>query len=623
MSTPLEDYALIGDTHTAALVSRDGSVDWLCLPRFDSGACFAALLGEASHGHWTITAHAPSTGIQRRYRPGTLILETELATESGRVRVIDFMPHRHKHPTMVRIVEGVEGAVAMSMVLRLRLDYGWVVPWVRRTSSGLHAVAGPDGLCLQTPVPVRGQDMQTVADFSVEAGQRLSFVLVWHPSATDPPEPVDADEALASCTAEWRRWAARGTYVGPYADAVRRSLLTLKALTYEPSGAIVAAPTTSLPEHLGGERNWDYRYTWLRDATFTLLALLTNGYLDEAEKWRAWLLRAAAGDPVQLQIMYGIDGERRLPELTLDWLPGYEESRPVRVGNGAAGQFQLDVYGEVLDALHTARHAGLAPDDDTWALQLQLLGFLEHHWQAPDEGLWEIRGQRRHFTYSKAMAWAAFDRAACAAGLWGLPGPAEHWRALADRIHDDVCRNGYDPDRNTFVQSYGSTALDASLLLLPLIGFLPATDPRIIGTVAAIEADLTVDGLVQRYLTDPETDPETDPDPETDIDGGSAPATTGDGLPPGEGTFLLCSFWLVDNLALQGRLGDATALFEQLLDLRNDVGLLSEEYDPSTGRLLGNLPQAFSHIGLVNSACRLAAASQPAFLVPPRDGHRP
>ncbi|MBI1375987.1 MAG: glycoside hydrolase family 15 protein [Frankiales bacterium] len=585
MSRPIEDYAMIGDTHTAALVSRDGSIDWLCLPRFDSGACFASLVGDDSHGHWTMRPTAAPTRTTRQYRNATLVLETEFTTATGRVRLIDFMPHRHAHPTLVRIVEGVEGSVQMSMELRLRLDYGWVVPCVRRVPGGIHAIAGPDALCLHTPIPLEGRDMQTFADFTVEAGQRVPFALAWHPSTDEPPGPVDAEAELASREQRWKAWSSRCTYTGPYEAAVRRSLITLKALTFDPTGAIVAAPTTSLPEHLGGERNWDYRYSWLRDATFTLLALLSNGYIDEARDWRAWLLRATAGDPAQLQIMYGIGGERRLPELVLDWMPGYEGSTPVRVGNGAAGQFQLDVYGEVLDALHAARLAGMVPDDEAWQLQVALLQFLEQHWQDPDDGLWEARGARRHHTYSKAMAWVAFDRAAHAVERWQLPGPAEHWRSVAALIHRDVCEHGYDADRNTFVQSYGSTALDASLLLLPLVGFLAADDPRMVGTVAAIENDLTVDGLVQRYRTDDET---------------------ADGLPPGEGTFLLCSFWLVDNLSLQGQHDRARALFERLLGLANDVGLLSEEYDTATGRMLGNYPQAFSHVGLINSACRLA-----------------
>lgn len=591
MSYPIEDYALIGDTHTAALVSRDGSIDWLCLPRFDSGACFAALLGDESHGHWTLRPSQAVGSTTRRYRENTLVLETEFTTATGRVRLVDCMPHRHKHPTVLRFVEGIEGVVDMEMTLRLRFDYGWVVPWVRRIEGGISAIAGPDGLCVQTPVALRGENMHTVAEFTVRAGERVPFLLAWHRSADPVPDHIDADEALIRCEQEWREWSGRCRYHGPWREAVIRSLITLKALTYEPSGAIIAAATTSLPEQIGGPRNWDYRYSWLRDATFSLYALTSNGYLEEAMAWRDWLLRAAAGDPSQLQILYGIDGERRLTEVELEWLPGYEGSKPVRIGNQAATQFQLDVYGEVLDAMHQARRLGLTPDENAWALQQRLAEYVEQHWQEPDEGIWEVRGGRQHFTYSKVMAWVALDRAARTVEGAGLPGDAQRWRRIADEIHADVCANGYDPELGSFVQSYGSKALDASLLLLCLVGFLPPDDERIVGTRRAIERELSTDGLVRRYRTD---------------------QGSGDGLPGDEATFLICSFWLVDNLALQGEHDRAQELFERLLSLRNDVGLLAEEYDPLTRRMMGNFPQAFSHVGLINAAHSLSHPQGPA-----------
>jgi len=590
MTVCIEDYALIGDTHTAALVGKDGSVDWLCLPRFDSGAVFAALLGDTSHGSWCLAPASPAQA-QRRYVDDTLVLETTFQTETGRVRVIDFMPHRHQHPTLVRIVEGVAGTVDMRLRLRLRFDYGWVVPWVNRTNRGLRAVAGPDAVALQSPVSLTGRDMGTEADFTVRAGDRVPFVLGWHRSADPPPPELDADEALRECLRTWRDWAARCTYEGPWRTEVLRSLITLKALTYDPSGAVVAAATTSLPEQLGGSRNWDYRYSWLRDATFTLMALMSSGYLDEARDWRSWLLRAAAGDPAQLQIMYGLDGERRLSEEELDWLPGFGGSSPVRVGNGAARQFQLDVYGEVMDAFHQARCAGLAVDDDAWELQRVLTAYLEGTWHLPDEGLWEVRSGRQQFTHSKVMAWVAFDRAAAAVQHRGLPGDAGRWRAQADAVHAQVCDQAFDRHKGAFTQAYGSTALDASALLIPLVGFLPPDDPRVSGTVDAIQRELCLDGLVLRYRTD---------------------RHDADGLSGGEGAFLLCSFWLVDNLALRGDRDQACELFERLLGLRNDVGLLAEEYDPIGRRQLGNFPQAFSHVGLVNSAFALADPNGPA-----------
>jgi GH15 family glucan-1,4-alpha-glucosidase len=584
MASPIEDYALIGDTRTAGLVSREGSIDWLCLPRFDSGACFAALLGNARHGRWYL--HPAGDGVRdtrRRYRPGTLVLETELTTDSGVARVVDCMPPDEDIPNVVRMVEGVEGEVAMHMELVVRFDYGWVIPWVRKIEGVLHAVGGPDALTLRTPVKHHGHDHTTVADFTVRAGERVPFVLTWHPSHTPIPEGVDAAAAIAGAEVWWREWSERCSYRGPWRDAVVRSLITLKALTYSPTGGLVAAATTSLPEHFGGVRNWDYRYTWLRDATFTLYALLLGGFPDEAAAWREWLLRAVAGAPDDLQMIYGVAGERRMPEMTLDWLPGYAGSAPVRVGNAAVNQYQLDVYGEVIDALHQARRAGIPPDPFAWHVERKLLDFLESRWREPDEGLWEVRGPRQHFTHSKVMAWVAFDRAVKAVESFGGDGPVERWRAIRREIHAEVCAKGFHPERRAFTQAYGSTALDAALLMLPLVGFVRPDDPRMVATVEAIERDLVHEGFVRRYHTD----------------------VTEDGLPPGEGVFLLCSFWLADNYALMGRERDARTLFERLLALQNDVGLLSEQYDPVARRFLGNFPQAFSHVGLVNTAFNL------------------
>ncbi len=575
----IEDYALIGDGHTAALVTADGAIEWLCLPRFDSGACFASMLGTEENGHWTLAPDATVQRVERRYRRGTLVLETDMTTDSGSVRIIDFMPHRHGNPTLIRIVEGLSGVVSMRMVLKLRLDYGRAVPWVRRTPDGLRAVAGPDAIVVHTPVALHGANMHTEAVFDVSAGERIPFTLTWHHANDAEPSACDADDQLARTETDWLQWSERTVELGRWGDSVLHSLVTLKALIYEPSGAIIAAPTSSLPEQLGGARNWDYRYSWLRDASFTLQALTASGCLAEATAWRGWLLRAIAGDPAQLQIMYGVDGERRLPEQELDWLSGFHDSRPVRIGNGAAEQFQLDVYGEVMDALHHARTMGMKPDDDAWALQLVLVDFVEQHWREPDEGIWEVRGPRQHFTHSKVMAWVAFDRAARGVEEHGLPGDAARFRRLADEVHRDVCTKGLHAGRGTFVQSYGSSQLDASLLLLALVGFLPAHDPRIVATVDAIERDLTVDGLVLRYRTD-----------------GT------DGLEGDEGAFLLCSFWLVQALAAQGETARATELFERVVALCNDVGLLSEEYDAEAQRMLGNFPQAFSHIGLINAA---------------------
>jgi GH15 family glucan-1,4-alpha-glucosidase len=590
MALPIEDYALIGDTHAAGLVGRDGSMDWLCLPRFDSGACFAALLGDERHGRWLLAPAGPARS-RRRYRDRTLVLETEFDTPEGTVRVVDCMPPRGEAPDVLRLVEGVRGRVPMRMELVVRFDYGSIVPWVQRRDDALWMIAGPEAVWLRSDVPVHGEDLHTVADFSVAAGEHVAFGLNWRPSIDPPPERVDAHEAVARTEAWWRRWSEHCTYRGEWRDLVVRSLITLKALTYAPTGGIVAAPTTSLPEKLGGVRNWDYRYCWLRDATLTLATLLNAGYEGEARAWREWLLRAVAGDPAKLQIMYGPAGERRLPEFVAEWLPGYQGASPVRIGNAAVDQFQLDVYGEVLEALHLAREVGIPSTGNSWDLQRGLLDYLESNWQRPDEGIWEVRGPRRHFTYSKIMAWAAVDRAIKGVELHGLDGPAERWRALRAEIHDEVCREGYDAERRTFTQAYDSRSLDASLLLIPKVGFLPGDDERVRGTVEAIERELCPDGFVLRYDT-------------------SDPATA-DGLPPGEGAFLACSFWLVDALVRLGRREEARERFERLIGLCNDVGLVSEEYDPVTGRLVGNFPQAFSHLALVDAAVGLTAPDTP------------
>jgi GH15 family glucan-1,4-alpha-glucosidase len=583
----IEDYGLIGDLETAALVSRDGAVDWLCLPRFDSGALFAALLGSSENGHWTIQPAGEFRSTGRRYRDDTLVLETDLETDEGAVRLVDFMPPRETKPDLVRIVEGVRGRVEMRMELVIRFDYGSIVPWVRTLEGTLVAVAGPDAVLLSTPVEHEGRDLRTVASFTVSEGERVPFVLRWFPSNESPPDPVQAEEALATTVAFWGEWAAQCTYDGRWRDAVLRSVLTLKALTYAPTGGIVAAPTTSLPEWLGGVRNWDYRYCWLRDATLTLLALIRAGYADEAGAWRDWLLRAIAGSPEDVQIMYGVAGERRLTELELPWLSGYEGSSPVRIGNGASEQLQLDVYGEVVDALFQARRVGLAASDDAWRLTGKVFDWLESGWREPDEGIWEVRGPRRHFTHSKVMAWVAFDRAVKTIQRFGREGPLDRWKAVRKAIRDEVLREGYNAERGAFVQFFGSDRLDASCLLIPLVGFLPATDERVVGTVRAIEQELVHEGFVQRYRADEEN---------ADVDG----------LPPGEGAFLPCSFWLAAVLAQQGRHDEAVALYERLLALRNDLGLISEEYDPDRGRLVGNFPQAFTHIGIVETAFTLS-----------------
>ncbi len=594
MSSRIEDYALIGDCQTAALVGRDGSIDWLCLPRFDSGACFAALLGTPEQGRWLLAPTSDVKTVRRCYRPGTLVLETAYEVEEGAVAVVDCMPPRTDAPDLLRQVVGLRGRVPMRMQLVIRFDYGSIVPWVRRMDGGIRAIAGPDTLLLRTPVPLRGENLTTVAEFTVAEGERIPFELTWFPSHQAMPGALDVEEVMRQTQTWWEEWSARCTYEGPWRGAVVRSLITLKALTYEHTGGIVAAATTSLPERLGGVRNWDYRYCWLRDATFTLYSMMMGGYTDEARAWREWLLRAVAGKPDQIQIMYGLAGERRLTELELAWLPGYESSAPVRIGNAAHRQLQLDIFGEVMDALHVARREGLPSDDNAWRVQRQLLEHLETIWEEPDEGIWEVRGPRRHFTHSKVMAWVAFDRAVKGVEQLGLDGPVDHWRRIRSVIHDEVCRKGYDAARNTFVQYYGGTELDASLLMLPLVGFLPPTDPRIRGTVEAIERELLQDGFVLRYPTRREVD----------------------GLPPGEGVFLACTFWLADNLALLGRHADARAYFERLLALANDVGLLSEQYDPETKRLVGNFPQAFSHVSLINTACNLRPAPGPADVRP-------
>ena len=594
MALRIEDYALIGDTCTGAIVGRDGSIDWLCLPRFDSEACFARLVGDESNGFWRIAPQAspppgqgpPMLAQRRRYLDKTLVLETEFDTGSGTVRVTDCMPERGRYSEVVRLVEGIEGTVAMRMDLVIRFGLGRVVPWVRSLGSVLSAVAGPDALALWTPVNTRGQDMTTVAEFTISRGQRVPFVLAWHPSHIAPPRPTDALFAVRATTRLWEDWSALATTGDDeWADAVLRSVITLKALTYEPTGAIVAAPTTSLPESLGGPRNWDYRFCWLRDATLTLSSLMAAGFHDEAIAWRDWLLRAVAGDPSDLQILYGVAGERDLFEREADWLSGYEGSRPVRTGNAAAGHFQLDVYGEVVSMLHESRRLG---DDagPAWDLERALLDFLEDGWRQPDDGIWEVRGPRRHFTHSKVFAWVALDRALKDIGEFGFEGPVDRWKALRDEIHAQVLANGFDAERNTFTQYYGSKELDASTLMIPIFGFLPATDSRVIGTVEAIERELLSDGFVLRYST--------------------GEGVGVDGLTTREGAFLPCSFWLADCYELMGRHDDAVTLFNRLLSLRNDLGLLSEEYDPVAHRLVGNFPQAFSHISLINTAVGLS-----------------
>ncbi|MBV7484559.1 glycoside hydrolase family 15 protein [Bordetella sp. BOR01] len=591
MSKLIEDYGLIGNMLSAALVGRDGSIDWLCLPHFDSPACFAALLGDDSHGRWLLAPQQPGAPATRRYLPDTAVLETRHETATGTVLVYDFMPLSgdDERADVVRIVRGESGRVDMQMELTLRFNYGQAVPWVRRRDYGLSAIAGPDAVELHTAVPLEGRDMRSVASFTVQEGQTVPFTLSYHRSHRTPHFVPDRLESMDRTIAWWHEWAKRCRWEngpGTRRDAVVRSLITLKLLTFQPTGGIVAAPTTSLPEQLGGSRNWDYRHCWLRDSALTLYALLNAGYREEAEAWRQWLLRAAAGHPNQLQIMYGIAGERWLPEHEIPWLPGYEGSAPVRIGNAAAGQMQLDVYGELIETLHAGRMADLAPLAEAWRMQKVLLKPLEQWWNQPDHGIWEMRGPRRAFTHSRLMCWVALDRTIKSCERFGLDGPVDRWRALSQTIRNDICTNGYDAKRNTFVQYYGGTALDASLLLIPQVGFLPPDDARVTGTVKAIENDLLRDGLLLRYST----------------------VHSDDGLPGDEGVFLACSFWLADAYIMQGRLDDATQLFDHLLSLRNDLGLLAEEYDVVRKRLVGNFPQGFSHIGLVNTAYNLSAA---------------
>ncbi len=588
--TKIEDYAFLSDTQTGALVSRDGCVDWLCLPRFDSGACFASLLGEEKNGHWKCWPNEEITTTRRRYRGDTLILETEIETANGAVRLIDFMPPRGENPDFVRIVEGLRGSVAMKMQLIIRFDYGDVVPWVRKKHGGLEAIAGPDALILRTPIETRGEGMTTVAEFTVKEGERVPFVLTWFASHSAPPKPVHAEHALRDTEKYWNDWSKRCDQSGPWRDAIMRSLIVLKGLTYAPTGGIVAAPTTSLPEEIGGVRNWDYRYCWLRDATFTLLALSQGGYHEEAKSWREWLLRAIAGSPAQMQILYGVRGERRIEEFELPWLKGYENSRPVRIGNAASTQFQLDVYGEILGAIYEASRAGLKISDDDWRLQIGLLNFLETKWMEPDEGIWEVRGPRRHFTHSKVMAWFAFERGVRMVEEFGFSadGHLEHWKQARDQIRREVCERGYNEKKKAFTQFYGSDAMDASILLAPLIGFLPPEDERIRNTIAAVERDLLEDGFILRYRPQDEAV---------------------DGLPGRDGAFLPCSFWFASCLHWIGEKEKARAFFERLLALRNDLGLLAEEYDPKNKRQLGNFPQAFSHLAIITTAYRLSGGN--------------
>ncbi|WP_240980872.1 MULTISPECIES: glycoside hydrolase family 15 protein [Streptomyces] len=590
----IEDYALIGDEQTAALVGRDGSVDWLCLPRFDSAACFAKLLGDEENGHWRIAPKdaedadgSPHACTRRAYRPGTLVLDTEWDTPQGSVRVTDLMPQRDRAPDLVRIVEGLSGRVTVHSTLRLRFDYGSIVPWMRRSDGHRVAVAGPDSVWLRSepPVVTWGENFGTHSEFTVGEGEKVAFVLTWHPSHEPRPPLVDPHKALRGSIADWQAWSARCRYHGPHRDTVLRSLITLKALTYAPTGGIVAAPTTSLPEEIGGVRNWDYRYCWLRDSTLTLGALLMAGYHEEAEAWRDWLVRAVAGAPADMQIMYGLAGERRLPEYVLPWLTGFAGSTPVRIGNDAVRQLQLDVYGQVMDSLSLARTSGMAVKPHMWQLQCALMEFLRSAWRQPDEGLWEVRGGRRQFVHSKVMVWVAADRAVRTMERHPeLKGDLQGWRELREEVHREVCERGYDPERNTFTQYYGSRELDAALLLIPRVGFLPPDDPRVQGTIEAVRAGLGHHGYLRRYSTD---------------------QAVVDGLPGSEGTFLVCSFWLAYALHMAGRREEARELFERLVRLTNDVGLLAEEYDPVAGRQLGNFPQAFSHIGLVNTALAL------------------
>lgn len=590
MKKLIEDYALIGDCRSAGLIGRDGSLDWLCFPRFDSPACFAALLGAPEDGRWLLAPSGRPTKIQRSYRGDTLVLETRFTTDTGEAAVVDCMTIGGEQPQVVRMVVGLSGAVEMQMRFAPRFDYGSCLPWIHPASDGVLAVSGPDSLHLRAPVDMEIDDWSAVAEFEVKAGERLPFVMTWRPSYLPPAAAIDGFSAVEKTARWWQDWADKCNYEGEWRDAVLRSLLTLKALTYAPSGGVVAAATTSVPEWIGGGRNWDYRYCWLRDATFTLSALLRTGYVEEARAWSKWLVRAVAGKGADVRIMYGVAGERRLPEMELPWLSGYEGSRPVRIGNGAACQLQLDVYGEVIDCLHLGRRRGIRPKDHEWEVERELIEHLEGIWREPDQGVWEVRGDPRCFTHSKVMAWVAFDRAVKNVERFGLPGDSGRWARLRDELHAEICARAFDPDQNAFVQSYDSKHLDAGVLVIPLVGFLPPSDPRVVGTVAAVERELVSDGFVLRYRT------------ETGVDG----------LPHGEGAFLLCTYWLADNYALMGRHGDARRLFERILSIRNDVGLLSEEYDPAAGRLLGNFPQAFSHLSLVNTAHILTQHGDPA-----------
>ncbi|HEV2968461.1 MAG TPA: glycoside hydrolase family 15 protein [Pirellulales bacterium] len=590
MPLPIEDYALIGDLETAALVGKDGSIDWLCVPRFDSGACFAALLGTPEQGRWLIGPAGEVRRVRRRYRPGTLILETEFETDEGTATLIDFMPPRREEPDLVRIVEGKRGQVKMRVDITIRFDYGSVIPWVRKASKGLRAIAGANSLRLRTPVPLHGEGFHTVGEFTVGKGEQVPFTLAWRPSHRHLGRLPPAEKELEATEKWWKEWSNHCTYRGRWREAVVRSLITLKALIYEPTGGVVAAPTTSLPEKLGGFRNWDYRFCWLRDATFTLYALITGGYHEEACRWRDWLLRAVAGEPAKLQILYGLSGERLIPEWEVDWLSGYEGSKPVRIGNAASSQLQLDVYGEVMDSFESARRRADKTDEIGRRFQAALLDFLEGAWQRPDRGIWESRGEPQHYVHSKVMAWVAFDRAVKAVDCSHIEGPVERWRQLRSDIREEICTKGFDAKRNSFVHYYGADKLDAALLLIPLVGFLPAKDPMMLGTVHAIEQELLRDGLVWRYVRVAESG----------------------GLADAEGAFLACCFWYVDNLALQGKRAEAVRHFERLIGLANDVGLLSEEYDPTAGRLVGNFPQAFSHVALINSARNLSGGGGPA-----------
>ena len=596
MSKRLEDYGLIGNLVSAALVGRDGSIDWLCLPRFDSGACFAALLGGPEHGRWLIAPEDPSARTSRRYLQDTAVIETRFETKDGAGTVTDFMPFTEDEEKVdvVRIVRGERGQVRMAMELTLRFNYGQAVPWVRRRDYGLSAISGPDAIELHTSVRLEGRELKTFAVFTVHEGESVPFALSYHPSHKTPQFVPDSSESLQRTVTWWREWSKHCRLEDcdeAWQDAVKRSLITLKLLTYKPTGGLIAAPTMSLPEAVGGHRNWDYRYCWLRDSGLTLYALLNAGYREEAEAWRQWLLRAAAGHPQQLQIMYGVAGERWLPENEVPWLPGYEESRPVRIGNAAATQMQLDVYGELMDTLHAAREADLsALDDEAWRMQKVLLAHLETVWTEPDHGIWEVRGEPKHFTHSRLMCWVAFDRAVKSCEHFGLDGPTDRWREIRDAIHAEICDRGYDRQRNTFLQHYGGKAVDAALLLIPQFGFLPADDARVAGTVATVERELLRNGFVRRYATE----------------------MVDDGVGGEEGAFIACSFWLADAYVMLGRLDDASRLFERLLSIRNDLGLLAEEYDPVRRRLVGNFPQGFSHVGLVNTAYNLIKAQGPA-----------